>query len=96
MYFCAVGLIALLPFLYLFCQAFTFVLYQGAWRWRSLAPVPLVVAGFCTLFYYHTPVAVVLVMIGAPSIGMLALACVWGLYSHSAKPADPGSPTEAE
>ena len=46
MYFCAVGLIALLPFAYLFCQVFTVVVYEGAWRWYCLAPLPLVVGGF--------------------------------------------------
>ena len=90
MYFCAVGLIALLPFAYLFCQAFTFVLYRGAWRWWCLLPLPLVVAGFCLLFWLQTPVAFVLVMIGAPTVGMLALACVWGLYTK----AQAGAPRE--
>jgi hypothetical protein len=84
MYFCAVGLIALLPFAYLFCQVFTCVVYEGAWRWYCLAPLPLVVGCFCTLFYFESPVAFVLVTIGAPTIGMIALASVWGIYSRSA------------
>ena len=44
MYFCAVGLIALLPFFYLFCQVFTVVVYEGRWRWWCLLPLPVVAA----------------------------------------------------
>ncbi|MEC8252440.1 MAG: hypothetical protein VX044_04445 [Planctomycetota bacterium] len=95
MYFCAVGLIALLPFAYLFCQVFTVVVYEGAWRWYCLAPLPLVVGGFCTLFYFESPVAFVLVTIGAPTVGMIALASVWGLYSKSAAEASAAAPDGA-
>lgn len=84
MYFCAVGLIVLLPFAFLFCQVLTFVIYEGAWRWRCLAPLPLVAATFCLLIWFQTPVAFVTVMIAAPTVGMLALGCVWGLYSRAA------------
>ncbi|MGC6487876.1 MAG: hypothetical protein ACON4Z_09550 [Planctomycetota bacterium] len=88
MYFCAVGLIALLPFLYLFCQVFTVVLYRGAWRWWCLLPLPVVVAVASLLFWFQTPVAFVVILIAAPSAGMLALACVWAAYSRSGpKPA---------
>ena len=50
---------------------------------EPVVPLPLVVAGFCLLFWLQTPVAFVLVMIGAPTVGMLALACVWGLYTKA-------------
>jgi len=83
MYFCAVGLIALLPFFYLFCQVFTVVLYQGAWRWWCLLPLPVVVAVASLLFWFQTPVAFVVILIAAPTAGMLALACVWAAYSRS-------------
>lgn len=88
MYFCAVGLIALLPFAYLFCQAFTFVLYQGAWRWWCLLPLPVTLAVASLLFWFQTPVAFVVILIAAPTAGMLALACVWGAYSRSRQARD--------
>lgn len=83
MYFCAVGLIALLPFFYLFCQVFTVVVYEGRWRWWCLLPLPVVAAVASLLFWFQTPVAFVVILIAAPTVGMLALACVWATYSRS-------------
>ena len=92
MYFCAAGLVLLLPFVFLFCQALTFVLYEGAWRWRSLLPLPVAVAPLGALYWFQTPAAFVLVMIAAPTAGMVALAFVWALYSRSASAAADADP----
>ncbi len=67
MYFCAVGLIALLPFFYLFCQVFTVVVYEGRWRWWCLLPLPVVAAVASLLFWFQTPVAFVVILIAAPT-----------------------------
>lgn len=83
MYFCAIGLVALLPFAYLFCQVLTFIVYEGAWRWWCLVPLLFFAAVCCVLIWVQTPVAFVTVLIAAPTAGMLALACVWGLFSRS-------------
>ena len=92
MYFCAAGLVLLLPFVFLFCQALTFALYEGAWRWRCLLPLPVAVAPLSILYWFQTPVAFVLVMIAAPTAGVVGLAFVWALYSRSAAAsADAGS-----
>jgi glucose dehydrogenase len=83
--------VALLPFAYLFCQALTFIVYEGRWRWWCLVPL-LFFLGVCSvLIWVQTPVAFVTVVIAAPSAGMLALACVWGLFSRSG-----GSPAPVE
>lgn len=83
MYFCAIGLVALLPFVYLFCQGLTFVVYQGRWRWWSLTPLLLFAAACAALVWVQTPVGFVTVLIAAPSVGMLGLACVWGMFSRA-------------
>jgi len=85
MYFCAVGLVALLPFAFLFCQVLTVVLYQGRWRLWALLPLPVALAGLIPLAYVQTPGAVVTVALAVPTLGMLALACVWGSYSKHAR-----------
>jgi hypothetical protein len=87
MYFCAVGLVGLLPFAYLFCQVLTLVLYRGKWRLWCLAPLPIALAGLIPLAYVQTPGAVVTVVLAVPSLGLIALACVWGLYSKHAREA---------
>jgi len=99
MYFCAIGLVALLPFVYLFCQVLTFVVYEGRWRWWCLVPVLFVLGACSALLFVQTPVAFMTVLIAAPSIGMVALACVWGLYSRSGdrpEPADGAEPVAAD
>ena len=91
MYFCAFGLVAFAPIAYAICQVFTTVLYVGRWRWWSLIPIPIFLAGFVPLLYVQTPVAFVLAIIGAPALGLAALACVWGQYTSSARRAAEGA-----
>ncbi|MCK5940515.1 MAG: hypothetical protein KAI24_00995 [Planctomycetes bacterium] len=85
MYFCAVGLVVFVPFAYLILQVITVVVYEGNWRFWSLAPILVVLAGCVPLLFVQTPVAVVLVSILAPVAGIIALACVWGLYTRWAE-----------
>ena len=78
----------MLPFVFLFCQVLTFVVYEGRWRALCLLPLPLALAACAPLIYVQTPVAFVLVTIGAPVVGMVALACVWAAFSHSTRATD--------
>ena len=82
-YFCAFGLVVFLPFAYAICQVLTYIVYEGRWRRLCLLPIPFFLAGFTPLIYWHEPAAFVLTFVGAPAIGFVALACVWGLYSKS-------------
>ena len=95
MYCCAFGLLFLIPVAYLGCQVLTWLVYEGVWRTRSLLPIPLVLLSLLPLIWVRSESVVFGVCMGAPAIGLVALACVWGAYSHSAEDSDGASDAEA-
>ena len=84
MYFCAFGLLLLIPVAYLVCQVLTWSFYEGRWRRWSLVPIAVVIGALVPLLFVEDRVGVFFIGLGAPAAGLVALAFVWAAYSRSA------------